>query len=536
MNKQNNLHMNSIKDVAEKLNEFSKNFEIGRLQEIRRKIKNRNRFAIKLPKIFSKRSIKIKKDYAFHAGGYNELQYNICYENDSKLFRYGIAFSLQKSASFHNPVGELTPKINRFNEFLKFNPERYHNLFLWYFQRIKNKEKRSDILHISTISENLINVGTFIFIGKYFRKTIQELDSGDIIKVLETFDDLLELYKYVEKQSVVEEKIARICWNTAGWKYPSGIEGKSTSATSYEAMNNYGHEEWLFDKIRILNDYHYAFLEPLRLVSDKHVGKIYNISLFTIDCNGNKYFVGKINNIECISKERSKEIYEIYREKGWLSEMMNEIKIAGGNFKAFNNISPEIFFNFRFKLKDLLVSGELEKISEEDINVVTSRFTLLSKRNEFIIETELDNEDEGRLRNTKMSKVVYKRESEIDPYHSKMQNAIWELLKSKYKKEYSGVFIEKNRIDIKGETHEGKWHYFEIKTDSSKKSIRKALGQIMEYCYWPESERAVKLIVVSDTAPDLETRKYLNYIRAKFKIPIFYRFFDFDAMLLSNDF
>jgi len=31
------------------------------------------------------------------------------------------------------------------------------------------------------------------------------------------------------------------------------------------------------------------------------------------------------------------------------------------------------------------------------------------------------------------------------------------------------------------------WHYFEIKTDSSKLSIRKALGQILEYAYWPSS-------------------------------------------------
>lgn len=32
------------------------------------------------------------------------------------------------------------------------------------------------------------------------------------------------------------EKIARICWNTNDWKYPSGIEGKSKNKHSYEKI------------------------------------------------------------------------------------------------------------------------------------------------------------------------------------------------------------------------------------------------------------------------------------------------------------
>ena len=91
-------------------------------------------------------------------------------------------------------------------------------------------------------------------------------------------------------------------------------------------------------------------------------------------------------------------------------------------------------------------------------------------------------------------------------------------------------------VDIKAKTHFGKWHYFEIKTDCPKLSIRSALGQILEYSYWPDSEKAEKLIIISDNVPDSDTKKYLTHIRQKFNFPIFYRSFNMEANDLSEDF
>ena len=127
-------------------------------------------------------------------------------------------------------------------------------------------------------------------------------------------------------------------------------------------------------------------------------------------------------------------------------------------------------------------------------------------------------------------------DSSFDPYHDKMQNAICSLLRNNYKDEYKTVVIEKGRVDIKAKTHFGKWHYFEIKTDCPKLSIRSALGQILEYSYWPDSEKAEKLIIISDNVPDSDTKKYLTHIRQKFNFPIFYRSFNMEANDLSEDF
>jgi indole-3-glycerol phosphate synthase len=116
-----------------------------------------------------------------------------------------------------------------------------------------------------------------------------------------------------------------------------------------------------------------------------------------------------------------------------------------------------------------------------------------------------------------------------------MQNAIFELLKTD-KYDYKKVFIEKDRVDIKAITRNGIWHYFELKTDNPKLSIRKAIGQIMEYAYYPDKEKADKLIIISDNKPNEKTIDYLNHIRTKFDLPVTYRSFNLETNELSDDY
>ena len=117
-----------------------------------------------------------------------------------------------------------------------------------------------------------------------------------------------------------------------------------------------------------------------------------------------------------------------------------------------------------------------------------------------------------------------------------MQNAICKLLREDYKDEYKVVHIEKDRVDIKAKNHLNKWHYFEIKTDSPKLSIRKALGQIMEYAFFPDNHLSEKLIIISDREPDENVKKYLKYIRNNFKLPIYYKVFDLEKNKLSSNY
>ena len=68
----------------------------------------------------------------------------------------------------------------------------------------------------------------FIFIGKFFNKEVEEINSKDINCILDCFDYLIDAYEEIEFGSTkIEKRIARLTWNDNGWVKPSGLEGKS---------------------------------------------------------------------------------------------------------------------------------------------------------------------------------------------------------------------------------------------------------------------------------------------------------------------
>jgi len=332
----------------------------------------------------------------------------------------------------------------------------------------------------------------------------------------------------------IENKLSKICWNTRNWKFPSGSEGKSPSSSSYESQYGFGHEEWLLDNSRIINGFHFAFLQTLSLKTDKHVGKKYHIKLFTV-LNSTKYFVGTINNAICISKEESIEAYKLYKKKGWLKEMAIELENAGAKPTPLKNTPPEIYFNVKFKLNDFIPteSGDLEEIFGNDSNITTNRYKLLPQKRALILTTE-PLEHEGNLKNTKKIKRALAGDITFDPIHNKIQNALCNLLRSKYSNLYKKVDIETNRVDVKALAYDGQWHFYEIKTDNPKLSIRHAFGQLLEYAFYPRKEEPIKLIIVANDLPNESTQAYISHIRKKFDIPIFYQAFDLEKNELSK--
>ena len=100
------------------------------------------------------------------------------------------------------------------------------------------------------------------------------------------------------------EKIALICYNDEGWLFPSGRKDKAVNKDSYEQKNGFGHEEWLLDFSKIIDGYHYGFLQPLN--GYHHAGNVYDIHLFFYTQSTGKAYIGCIKNAECIDEEEAK--------------------------------------------------------------------------------------------------------------------------------------------------------------------------------------------------------------------------------------
>ena len=350
----------------------------------------------------------------------------------------------------------------------------------------------------------------------------------------EKFDKYYKnINSYITSQNPAVEKVARICWNSKGWLYPSGKFGKSKSKNSYENSKGFGHEEWLFDPSRGIDGYHYSYLEQINTKNKIHQGKNYTIHLFTINAQNARCYVGKINSVECITDSDSNNAQGIYKQNGWFKEMTNEINYALG-YKATGQI--RIKFNIRFKLSDVQLEDSLIEINNSDRNTRSNHYVLMNKKDDFIFSFDDDNNIHGssNTKNTSKRKRVINSTSDFEPIHDKMQNQIVLILRADSNYDSNTIYTEHENVDVKAKTTTGEMHFFELKTAVAKLSIRQALGQLLEYNHYPNKSKAEKLYIVSYYEPTPTDIAYMNYIRDTYKINVWYRYFEFGTNVLHK--
>lgn len=118
--------------------------------------------------------------------------------------------------------------------------------------------------------------------------------------------------------------------------------------------------------------------------------------------------------------------------------------------------------------------------------------------------------------------------------HNELSNMMVDYLK---KMGYSKVKAEENYVDIKCVDKDGKTIFFELKTAQTVKSaIREALGQLLEYNHYPNTNKADKLIIVTKYEPEQEDIQYLTGLRLVYNIPVYYQYFDADKKELSKEY
>lgn len=177
-------------------------------------------------------------------------------------------------------------------------------------------------------------------------------------------------------------------------------------------------------------------------------------------------------------------------------------------------------FNVKFKETNLKTIDEMPIMQPDSIG---HRYNLMNKRGAFIYDKE-DNDEIKTLDTSLITKTSKGGGAIIDPRHKKIQNAVVKLLKDQY------VYfkLEKGKVDITGIKENGDLHFFEVKTSpSAKLCIREALGQILEYSYYPNISRAKTLFVIGPEEPQNDDISYMNYLRKNFKLPIWYRWYSF---------
>lgn len=353
----------------------------------------------------------------------------------------------------------------------------------------------------------------------------------------------------IESQILIEKRISRLTWNVNGWVKPSGPVGKSKDSNSHEAKHGYGHEEWLFDTGKLIGDFHYGFLESVRKEQDAYSGKMFNVWLYSI--NGEtkeRFWIGEINNLIVLNRKEAEWVYQTYLEKGWIREMEEQIRRSGANEKGFSNWNGVDVFNIKFRPKDIKVNDPYFLLPPEHEIVGISRYVFGHYKEEYSIalkeiidsfefaSSEANYDEEETLKGKKYTRQP--KAIEIIYWHKAISSSLTKTLRQIYGVEnvtrehlagYGG-----NKIDIVVKDKDG-LIFYEIKTyNSIKTSIREALGQLFEYCFFPNKQKAIELVIVSHLPADDQTKLYIQHLREFFKFQIYYQSYDLEAKLLSE--
>jgi hypothetical protein len=348
--------------------------------------------------------------------------------------------------------------------------------------------------------------------------------------------------------TLIEKRVARLAWNDFGWVMPSGSFGKSEHQDSHEAKYGYGHEEWLFDTGKLIKGFHYGFLEPIAKTQDAFSNKVYDVWLYSINGETKKRFwIGNIENLLVIAQEEADNVKQAYIDKGWFKEMEEQIKASGANEKGFSNWKGVDLFNVKFRPTDVFVNDPYFELQESHPINEQSRYSFGHFKNElevgttqednfgFVPSSDKDEDDSNpktktHFRQPKAVEIVY--------LHRAISNSLTKLLrlthgKTNVTKEHPAGYGA-NKIDIVV-NHKSEMIFYEIKTyNSLKTSIREAFGQLMEYCFYPNKQKAKELIIVTQLPADKQTKAYFQHLRDTFRLPVFYQSYDLDSKTLSD--
>lgn len=166
------------------------------------------------------------------------------------------------------------------------------------------------------------------------------------------------------KTTNINPKLVRVVWNTNGWRFPSGPNGKSNNAGNHEHDYGYGYEEWLFDPNKVIDGYQYGFLQPFNQYFHLYAGQIFSdIHLFAINSNNSlRYEVAHLRDVEVLTENECQSIMAEYHQRGWREEMRKQI---AGLKLGQNDLSPHHngrLANVRFKRTDELTSKAIKLI------------------------------------------------------------------------------------------------------------------------------------------------------------------------------
>ena len=238
--------------------------------------------------------------------------------------------------------------------------------------------------------------------------------------------------------------------------------------------------------------------------------------------------VATISAVHVPSLEELRDTFDKMKERGWVEQMRDDIEAIGCQSADLENPTPGLIINVSFKPADVTIYDPMPVFPKDHTVSKNHRYQAYDWNGPDLPSIARD--DAPNISDPTRSEEVYLRAAQqatqVDPKHVRLQNRLYGSFCEQYGAD--AVQYEQDFVDLKVTGSAGD-SFFEIKTDrSAKRCIRNALGQLLEYSSYPAAERAGRLVVVGDVPARSDDIEYLQHLRLRYSIPIFYAQFDWE--------
>jgi len=315
----------------------------------------------------------------------------------------------------------------------------------------------------------------------------------------------------------------RICWNTKEWQKPSN----SSKENAYPRESGFGVEEWNFQLDDSWNGFIFPYMYsiPSEKKLKEHNGK-FDVGFFTRHDNTKQWlFIGIHRNVQLIESDEYPKIRKHFKNTGIFERRANEISSVANGFSkksaleeiknGFSSL-PESMFKLKSPIENIKLLPQpilIEKPSNH-------RFKTFSYVDEFPVNLK-------KLYPQKRSTLTedgYYRESPeklkiIIPKHNQLSNSFCAWLQTKNIE----ATQEQNYVDVLF-NHDVKSYIAELKIVYGgvgiTKSIREALGQLLEYNYYPNRTCNQQWMIILDQKPTVNDLSYIDNLIKNLELPL----------------
>lgn len=314
----------------------------------------------------------------------------------------------------------------------------------------------------------------------------------------------------------------RICWNTRGWRLPSG----ATYEGGFPGEKGFGHEEWNFQMSDEYNGYMFPYTYKIPQITKLNDNNgIFSIGFFSIHPETkNSMMIGIHHDAELITDDEYPEIIKHFEKSGIFERRANELLVACDSFKDYESALEEV--RNGFKEKWIRVKCKLTNVEQLSIPLIIPKpashrfstfsyvdnFPELTQNNVLEIEKPSALAEDGYYRESSAKLKV------IIPKHNILSNKFCNWLKEKeimpvQEKDFIDIFFKFNNNSFIAELK----IVYGINTT---KAIRESIGQLIEYNHYPGRIKKDNWLIVLDEKPIASDFKYVEKIKEELGLPL----------------